>query len=478
MLQPRDAGSGGRPSEGLEAEAEPRPVRMSGQPPCPVVIVGAGLTGMSTAYHLRRGGIGCRVLERAREPGGLCVTREERGYRFDRTGHLLHCPDPELRALALSWLETVPEPSALVREVARKAVIWSHEHYTRYPFQANLHGLPPAVAHQCLRDFVRAWLERERAGGKVPLTGNFEQFCLAAFGRGISEHFMLPYNERLWGVAPREITAEWCERYVPVPALDDVLAGAVGLEDRELGYNARFHYPAGGIGRLSEGLAQAAGPIELEREVTGIDAERRTVELAHERVPYDVLVSTAPLPELVARIHHVPLEVREAARALRCTPLWYLDVALRRPCGVPYHWCYVPERRYPFYRVGCYSAFSVEMAPAGTSNLYVELVDRAEPVLATLLPEVAAALVSMRIIDTAEAILFARARRIDHAYVIFDQATPRALELVQSFLRSSRVLSVGRYGGWTYSAMADAIVAGREAAAQVERWLALGTEPR
>jgi protoporphyrinogen oxidase len=272
-------------------------------------------------------------------------------------------------------------------------------------------------------------------------------------------------------VPPAEITTEWCARYVPVPELDDVLAGAVGLHDRELGYNRRFHYPAGGIGRLAAGLAAAAGPLELGREAVAVEASGRVLVLADERVAYDVLVSTAPLPELVARITDAPSEVREAARALRCSHLWYLDVALRRPVARPFHWIYVPEARYPFYRVGCYSNFSPDMAPAGTSNLYVELVDRAEPRLAEVLPAVASGLTDLGLIDGPEAIVFARCRRIDHAYVIFDHAAPKALEVVQRYLRSQRVLSVGRYGGWNYSAMADAIAYGREAASEAERWL-------
>ena len=39
---------------------------------------------------------------------------------------------------------------------------------------------------------------------------------------------MIPYNTKLWGVHPREITSEWCSRFVPLPKLEDVVKGAVG----------------------------------------------------------------------------------------------------------------------------------------------------------------------------------------------------------------------------------------------------------
>jgi protoporphyrinogen oxidase len=138
---------------------------------------------------------------------------------------------------------------------------------------------------------------------------------------------------------------------------------------------------------------------------------------------------------------------------------------------VPYNWVYVPEVDYPFYRVGCYSSFSERMAPPGKANLYVELVDRAEPDLDELLPRVARHLVEMGFIRSADDIAFARVRRIDHAYVIYDHHHQSSLATIQPFLRERSILSTGRYGGWNYSSMGDAIVFGREAATEVRGWL-------
>lgn len=441
-------------------------------PASPVVVLGAGLTGLSAAWHLRRAGGVCRVFERADRPGGHAVTLDDDGFRFDRTGHLLHLRDAEMRRLALSWIgdDWV--------EVERRSMIWSSGVYTRYPFQANTLGLPPAVAYECVVGFVRAQLAKER--GEAPTPQNFEQYCLVHFGEGISRHFMIPYNTRLWGVPPSAISAAWCERFVPRPSLEDVLAGAVGHAPRELGYNTRFVYPRLGIGVLSDGLAKAAGDLELGRSVVAVDWKQRRVVVeptaggASESVPYEVAVSTLPLPVLCERLVDAPAPVREAGRRLTCTHLWYLDVALDVPCGQPLHWVYVPEAKYPFYRVGCYSNFSAAMAPAGKANLYVELADRAAPDLAALLPAVAAGLTELGIVPGPEAIRFARLRRIDYAYVVFDHAYFEALDVIRPFLSEHRIVSTGRYGGWNYSSMEDALLFGREAAGEARRLLDVG----
>jgi protoporphyrinogen oxidase len=106
------------------------------------------------------------------------------------------------------------------------------------------------------------------------------------------------------------------------------------------------------------------------------------------------------------------------------------------------------------------------MAPPGKANLYVELADRSEPDLDALLPEVAVGLVEMGLVEVPEAVRFARLRRIDHAYVIFDHHYFASLETIRPFLAGAGIVATGRYGGWNYSAMEDALLFGRDGAAQ------------
>lgn len=413
---------------------------------------------MSAAIHLADAGVPHRIFERLAWVGGHAITVEDSGYRFDRTGHLLHLRDPAIERRVLEWLG-----DDLCR-VERKSRIWSSGRYTRYPFQANTFGLPPEVAYECVLGFVRAQLEPKRDQPR-----NFEEFCQQHFGAGFSRHFMIPYNSRLWGVHPREITSEWCQRFVPLPKLEDVIAGAVGNQSPELGYNTNFVYPRLGIGELALAMQRQLPQIELQKGPRAIDWQTRTLAFDSETVTYDALISTAPLDVLVALLVNAPEQVREAAAKLRCTHLYYLDVALNAPCRQDLHWVYVPEERYPFYRVGCYSHFSAAMAPPGCANLYVELADRAPPDLATLLPRVADGLVEMQLIERPEEIAFARLRRLDHAYVIFDHNYFEALATVRAFCAEAHIFPAGRYGNWNYSSMEDALIFGRDAAHQAAR---------
>jgi protoporphyrinogen oxidase len=415
---------------------------------------------MSAALQLESAGADYMIVERESIAGGHAITSEEQGYRFDRTGHLLHLKDERRRDRILGLLDEPP------LEIRRKSLVYSERVFTRYPYQSNTYGLPPEVAYECVLGFIRTQTQPPRAQPR-----NFEEYCRIHFGDAIAERFMLPYNGRLWGVSPREVTTEWCERFVPRPSLEDVLAGALGVSTRELGYNVVGYYPRGGIGELSAALERRLPKLRLNVAPRSIDPGRRTCVIGGDTVTYDVLVSTLPLPALLDLIGDLPRAVAEAARRLRCTALYYLDVALRRQPRRPFHWIYVPEDRFPFYRVGNYAAFSEGMAPSGAANLYVELVGREVPNLAELWPRVLAGLEEMGIIESPEAVVFHRLRHLSHAYVIYDEQRTPSLDIIQRYLDSVGIVTTGRYGGWNYSSMEDALRFGEEAVALVSRAL-------
>jgi protoporphyrinogen oxidase len=447
--------------------------RMRAQDGEKVVILGGGLTGISAAMHLAAPWV---LLEKNDRLGGHARTDEHDGYWFDKTGHWLHLRDPYTKKLIDDLL------GDRMTRVERKARIFSSGALTRFPFQGNLHGLPPDVANECLLGFIQAWHRRQTSAPPPP--ANFEEFIQQTFGPGIARHFMIPYNHKLWGVHPREITAAWCTRFVPIPTLEDVVKGAVGASPPELGYNISFLYPKqGGIETMTRALVGAIDPARGEvRTGTApdlIDVERREVVVGGERLRYRAVVMTIPLPELLKRTRGMPPEVERAATQLRCTPVRYLNVGTRRPPPADYHWIYVPEEKYPFYRVGIYSNALPAMAPRGLGSLYVELSDRGPlpsgAARDALTRDVAHGLHAAGALAAPEDLLFADLHELTYAYVVFDDNYYPATETIRAWLEAHDIYPRGRYGFWTYNSMEDCILAGRDVASTIDRKLAAAT---
>ena len=244
---------------------------------------------------------------------------------------------------------------------------------------------------------------------------------------------------------------------------EDVLRGAVGASGPELGYNANFWYPEQGIGAFSDALASRTA-VELSRAPSRIDLATRSLVFEDEEVPFDVLVSTIPLPTLLRLLSNVPERIAAAASQLRATHLHYFDLALSVPNPNPYHWVDVPEAKSPCYRVGCYSHFSDKLAPPGKSSLYVELADRRAPNAERALAGILPGLKELGLLKSERDLEFWRLRTIDYAYVIYDHQYRAALDVIEPFLAEQRIISSGRYGAWNYSSMEDALLMGQRAA--------------
>lgn len=423
------------------------------------VILGAGLSGMSTAYHLKKN---YEIFEKEDHPGGLVITNEKDGFYFDVTGHWFHMRDNGIKKIIGKLMK-----GSLV-DVLRDSRIYSKGVTTFYPFQTNTYGLPVDVVKEIISGFIEAVYVNP--SDKEPKT--FEQWVLKHMGEGIAKHFMVPYNEKLWCTHPKDMTPFWCQHYVPKPTLEQILEGALRPPEQNIGYNASFSYPKkGGIGALSEVLAKSLDQNHIHYKVqpTKIYAKKRMMELSNgETVGYENMVSSAPLPELIKLIQDAPASVKKAASKLVWNQVAYFDIAVDGKTSVPAHWVYYPEKPFVFYRAGCYSNAVKSMAPKGKSSLYVEISHRGKlPPKKTLYNKVEKGLLDSGLVKNKKDIMFHIARNIEYAYVVFDKNYQKSLNVIFPWLEKYGIQSIGRYGKWTYNSMETAMIDGREAASNI-----------
>lgn len=426
---------------------------------CDTLIVGAGLAGLSAAWHLKdKGGVVC-IVERSTKVGGLTSTEEKQGFYFDHTGHLLHLRDETIKKWVIEELF-----KGKIKSVERESRVWSWDAYTHYPFQANTYGLPQHVADECVREYLKVLEHPPKRPVKTA-----EDFIYRHFGKGFAKHFMIPYNRKIWGIHPKEMSATWGERFIPVPKKEDVLAGAKAESTKKLGYNTRFLYPDKGMGALSAHIHQALPShiyVEFKKELQKIDFKKKVAYFKNGKsIRYKTLINTIPLKEFLEKLIEPPTQIKRQSKLLKYRSLRYLNIALNMKTPIAWQWCYVPSPKVPFYRVGVYNNISSTLVPRGCSSLYVEL--SARTYTKTVLSKVLAELTRMGVIKNKKDIRFIDEKFIKYAYVIYDKNYYKVVPKIHDFLNSHDIYSIGRWGAWNYSSMEDALQMGREVAKMI-----------
>ncbi len=428
-----------------------------------IVIVGAGLAGLSTAYHLS--GVPYRVFEREQEVGGLCRSYKKDGFTFDYTGHLLHFRQPEIKALVERLL------AGRLQKHARQSFIYSHRTYTEYPFQVNTYGLPPEVVRECLLGFIATLTHPSTM--LRPQERSFKAWILDNLGAGMAKHFMVPFNEKLWRVPLDELTSDWVSWLVPKPELQDVVNGALGIKDKAFGYNPSFLYPAGdGIKVLPESFVPGITHLFNHCELEEIDTKKRRARFRNRQTgrvqdeEYQSLVSTIPIPELVRRCKEFPAALKEAADKLRWVSVYNVNLAFKRERVSDKHWLYFPEPEFPFYRVGFPTNFSPALGRAGCSSMYVEISHRPTEHQSgeELIESSRRGMERAGIIKPDDEMVVADVKDLRYAYVYFDQHRAKAVPAILAALERCGVYSIGRYGRWEHTSMEDAIGQGKQLA--------------
>ena len=352
----------------------------------PILIIGAGPTGLGAAYRLHELGVSnFLVLERSQDLGGLSYTHKDaQGFLWDLGGHVLFSHyeyfDRAVDEALAAPIPSAAEPTAAWCHHQRASWVWMRSRFIPYPLQSNLHRLPPDDLQVCLDGLV----DIERA----PITGitSFADWIQAKFGPGLAEVFMTPYNSKVWGYPPAQLSACWMGERVATVDLKKVLRNLVhGRDEQGWGPNATFRFPSqGGTGAIWAGMAARVLPpsrLRLGAEVVAINTASRVLTLASgETLPYSALLSTMPMDTLLTRLTDQPALAPLAQRFVHSsTHVVGIGLAGKPPpCLAGKMWIYFPEE-VCFYRVTLFSQYAPGNVPTpgSTWSLLAEVCETA-----------------------------------------------------------------------------------------------------
>lgn len=429
------------------------------------VVLGAGPAGLGAALRLARTGRSVLVVERAGRVGGLTASVEVGGQRVDIGSHRLHPSiDPEILSLLRSLL------GADLQERRRNGRIRLFDRWLAFPLRAGdlARSLPPGF-------LVRAGTSALAASVRRSRDATFADYVSTGLGRVMGEEFYFPYARKIWGVEPDELSGVQARRRISADSAARLVRKVIAPPGLASGKPGRFYYPAGGFGRISEVLADAAvdsgAELSLGRSVATVRPSADGVTVGTDdggQVQAATVLSTLPLTTFAAALDPA---VVTPPRPLRYRAMLVVYLVLDVAQYTPFDAHYLPGVQTPVTRIsepGNYRTPTVRWPdPVDTTVLCAELPCTVGDALWESSDDDLAAIV----LDGLEGSALPQARVVDrvvlrraNAYPIYGIGYEEALvPLLDDVAHRPRVLTFGRQGLFahdnTHHALAMALAA-------------------
>jgi len=238
------------------------------------IVVGGGVSGLATAYELRRRGMAVEVLEAANRGGGVIGTLHCDGALFETGPNSVLDSTPLinelLEALHIRDQRTDASAAAATRFIVREGRL--------VPLPASPGALLMSPAFTPGAKF-RLWREPFTAAAPADVEESIADFARRRLGAEIFEYAVDPFVAGVYAGDPERISmaAAFPRIYALEQKYGSVIRGQIQAA-RERRRSAQPARPAGGsfsfrdgMQTLTDALARAVGTINFGSEVAGLE---------------------------------------------------------------------------------------------------------------------------------------------------------------------------------------------------------------
>ena len=415
------------------------------------IILGAGLSGITTAYFLQQKEKEGRItlLEKEDRPGGLCRSIRKDGYIYDIGPHILFSKDKEMLNLMLSVLDKK-------NDLKRSNKILYKGIPVQYPFENDLSKLPTEDLHYCINSFNNNPYENYDATNMI-------QFFLKTFGEGITNCYLRPYNEKIWKYDPAFMNTSMVDR-IPKPTSEEIRRSAAGETVDGYLHQLYFSYPSdGGIEAVPNGFIKKLDKnrctIKTKKTVVSVmknDNNKFTVTTTDgEKYEADRLISTIPVQELVNSYSNSRDEIKQCSCNLRYNSI--IIAFVRTPydlCGDNYAYM-IPDKNVIFHRISKMDFLGPKYHKDNEATYMVEVTFRKNDHIDALsddelVGKIKNGMVSIGFSKKEEEVSIIDISRYQYAYVIYDLNHNDNMKKIRDFFRFEGIYLNGRFGNFEY----------------------------
>lgn len=307
------------------------------------LVLGAGPAGLSFANFLLKNHVDdFIVVEKEAEAGGLCRSVEVDGSPLDiGGGHFLDVRRPEVNEFLFGFM-----PEEEWDRYDRDSKIHINGQYISHPLEANIWQMDIDTQLQYLMSISTAGCVTES-----PMPEAFVDWIRWKLGDKISDDYMIPYNQKMFGDELNQLGTYWLNK-LPDVSFEDVLRSCLEhkAHAKQPGH-ASFYYPKKyGYGEVWARMAdKLSSRLILNSSVVSIDFDEHSVVTSDgSKYQADVIVSTIPW-SVFKTIKGMPDDLRSDVDKLKHTGV-VISYCPRR-LDTTAHWIYEPDPDKYYHRI-------------------------------------------------------------------------------------------------------------------------------
>ena len=427
-----------------------------------VIVLGAGITGLVTAWKLAKEGYEVIIIEKEETVGGLAGTIDWDGFKFDHGAHNFHTRHLELIDFYKNLMPDV------FKERKNNVKLHIFGKLNKYPIVGAqvFFTLPFLTMILAGFSFFVARLKAFLFG--IPETKHLDEWISRRFGKALYNIYFGPYLERVQKKSAHLLSSDIGLKKIPIFSIRQYIKREI------LGYS-KFHpddvntyktfYCVNGYGEFSnfffnemKKMKNVTILLDEPLQVIQIDDHRitsiRTNKNTYETSDCDI-ISTIPIERLIDSMETINPDLKNTAQKLEYTRMRFFLVKVNRPSVMGLSWVNFNDPKCSYYRVSEEVHGEFNMTPPNFTSLCFEIPLNKDEALWT-----------MNDADLLENILLSfntifplkKEEILEYKSIFVDHANPRmvlgyheSLEKIFSFIDgTTNLFSIGRQGLFTY----------------------------
>ncbi len=423
-----------------------------------VVILGAGISGLTVSYFLNKMQIKNTIIEKDSIPGGLLKSFKIKNFVFDNFIHISHAKNSAVKNFfkkSSSYFQIKPKPNNL----------YGNKWIDHSP-QFHLYPLKLKEKIKIILSFLKRNKKKEFR------IKNYENWLKGAYGNYFANNFPMKYTEKYWATKSKNLSTNWIKFRMQEISFWELIKGSFFKIFKDTYYSSDMKYPKKGGYESFLKILKKNKNIIYNCKINYIDHLNKKIYLNKKTIKYTNLVSTIPLPEFSMLTKEKSKKLISHSKKLRCTAGIIISIGLNTEIKTR-TWFYIYNKDFKAARIYAPKKLSINNCPKGKSSLQAEIfLDNKTKVGKNYLNKVKKNTIDNLIkynIVKKESIEFINIKYKKYANVIFDKNYDSSRNYILSHFKKLNVDFVGRFGSWAYLWSDQCFMSGKAMAQKIYR---------